>query len=1152
MIKKRFVSFEEKQKNMTITGHSAKSKRKVTVYELSEEQRSFVEGMRQPFAVCQFSKKGASVLAVSAGFLELFGYKDHADACSDVNQNMFRDIHPNDRAKFENSFQNFGREGGKLDILYRTKKENASVYRVIRLNGAHAGHGLVHLWFTEEGDYYERTDLVVNKEIRNEFFRNPAYFDYLTGLPNMNYFFALAEDEHKTLLEQGGHPALLYIDLSGMKSYNHNYGFTEGDKLLQRFADLLSRTFQKKRCCHISADRFAAFADEKTLEEQLHRLFREWRETSIRAHLPICVGIYPDRLEAVPAGMAFDRAKIACDAIKGTYSSSFNYYSAELTEDIVKQHYILENFDRAIAEKWIQVYCQPIVRAINGKICDEEALARWIDPIKGFLSPAEFIPYLEDAGLIYRLDLYMLERILEHIKIKEAEGLYIVPHSINLSRCDFDACDMVEEIRRRVDQAGIRRDRISIEITESVIGSDFDYIKTQIERFQALGFPVWMDDFGSGYSSLDVLQSIKFDLIKFDMGFLRRLDENEDGKIILTELMKMASALGVDTICEGVETEEQMHFLKEIGCSKLQGFYFSKPVPMSSILRSHKDRKMRAYENPEETAYYKSLCALNLYDVGMVAREERTSLQNAYNTLPMCIIEVKDDSARFVRTNQSYRDFFQRFFSIDPSAEESKFVKYDNTFMNNVVNVCCGQGLRSFYDEKMPDGSIVHSFARRVAANPITGTTAIAIAVLSIREPNEKLMTEQILKVIEQFGEHMPGGFFIYRADEEEKLLYANQAVFDLFGCDSLEDFRDLTGFTFRGMVHPDDYEEISSSITDQIRESQADFDFVEYRIIRRDGSTRWIEDYGHYVAYDDNNGLYYVFISDITDKFERAESDKALNSAVIEALTKAYDSVWLITDFETQSFELVRIDPETEHLMPANAARKIETFSQAFAFYANLIPEEDRARFLEAASPESILRNTENKPIYSIPYRRIFSDGVRHYRLEFARPNLPGKKTMIVAGFKNVDEEVRRDEKMQQSLDQNVAVIEALTRPYDSVWLINNMERESFELYRVDRQLVHLLPAKEAMKIAKFTDAFAFYSALVHEEDRSRFLSSVTPENILANTQDQMIYSVPFRRVFENEVRNYRVEFVRMNLEGDIRIVAGFKNVDNEIKKQH
>ena len=168
----------------------------------------------------------------------------------------------------------------------------------------------------------------------------------------------------------------------------------------------------------------------------------------------------------------------------------------------------------------------------------------------------------------------MLERILEHIKTKEAEGLYIVPHSINLSRCDFDACDMVEEIRRRVDQAGIRRDRISIEITESVIGSDFDYIKTQIERFQALGFPVWMDDFGSGYSSLDVLQSIKFDLIKFDMGFLRRLDENEDGKIILTELMKMASALGVDTICEGVETEEQMHFLQEIGlelCVPLSG-----------------------------------------------------------------------------------------------------------------------------------------------------------------------------------------------------------------------------------------------------------------------------------------------------------------------------------------------------------------------------------------------------------------------------------------------------------------------------------------------------------------------------------------------------------------------------------------------------
>ena len=175
-----------------------------------------------------------------------------------------------------------------------------------------------------------------------------------------------------------------------------------------------------------------------------------------------------------------------------------------------------------------------------------------------------------------------------------------------------------------------------------------------------------MDDFGSGYSSLDVLQSIKFDLLKFDMRFMQKLDESDDGRIILTELMKMALALGIDTICEGVETEDQVHFLQEIGCSKLQGYYFSKPKPFEDALKFHREHLGAGYENPEESAYYELVCGVNLYDVGVIAREEKSSLRNAYSTLPMCIIEVKDDKTRFLRTNQSYRDFFKTLLRPGP------------------------------------------------------------------------------------------------------------------------------------------------------------------------------------------------------------------------------------------------------------------------------------------------------------------------------------------------------------------------------------------------------------------------------------------------------------------------------------------------------
>lgn len=281
-------------------------------------------------------------------------------------------------------------------------------------------------------------------------------------------------------------------------------------------------------------------------------------------------------------------------------------------------------------------------------------------------------------------------------------------------------------------------------------------------------------------------------------------------------------------------------------------------------------------------------------------------------------------------------------------------------------------------------------------------------------------LSEQALQVIEQIGEDMPGGFFIYKATGNEELLYANKAVFKIFGCETLEEFKQLTGYTFKGMLYPDDYEKVSGSIVDQIEKSQGNLDYVEYRIVRKDGKIRWLDDYGHYVNSDVYGGLFYVFISDITEKRVQMEADKAVFTAVIDALSRAYYAVWLINDIATGSFSLFRADTSDGgiHARPTNEALELLTYEDAKANYINnYVAPSDRERLEKELTLENIVANTTSKKVFGVGFKRIVGSEERYYRIEFAQVQLPNGKTGIVAGFKDVDEDVRKDQEIQQVL---------------------------------------------------------------------------------------------------------------------------------------
>ena len=953
-------------------------------YELPQQEKATLERLRQAFAVYQFVDKRVAALALSDGFCELFGYENRTQAYYDMDNNMYKDTHPDDTARIANAAVRFATEGGKFEVIYRSRKKNSPDYLVIHAMGEHVyteeGIQLAHVWYTNEGTYvegaskqtFELTSALSNA-LHEQSMIKASQYDYLTGLPSMTYFFELAEAEKNAILSQGKQPMVLYIDFSGMKFFNTNHGFAEGDKILQSFTRLLVQSFGSENCCRIAADHFVVMTEETNLEDKLNLIFREFRELHGGKTPPVHVGIYPHRIEVIPISSACDRAKLACNTLKASYSSSYHYYSDELRKEAVLRQYIVENFDRALEEKWIQVYLQPITRAINEQVCDVEALARWIDPEKGILSPASFVPALEDAGLIYKLDLYMVDQILESINTQRADNFYVVPHSINLSRSDFDACDMVEEIRRRVDDAGISRDKITIEITESVIGGDLKFMKEQVERFQSLGFPVWMDDFGSGYSSLDVLQSIRFDLIKFDMSFMQKLDESESSKTILTQLMRMATSLGVDTVCEGVETAEQVRFLQGIGCSKLQGFYYSKPIPYSMMKNLRTEQSLIKHENPEEAEYYQSIGRVNLYDLGVIASNDERAFHHVYDTLPIAVLEYSDRTITYLRINRSYRDFLQRSFHVtcfeEPIDFTSSDAQYGAAFLS-AVRQCGSNGSRVFFDEKLPNGMMVHSFLRRISCNPVTGSVAIAVVILSITQPDESATYADIARALsaDYFS------IFVIDLDSNNYIEYSSQVggeemMLERHG----KDFFESAKREAMTRVYEEDRELFLNLFTKEnvVRDLGAQGVFtttfrtidtgtpmyVNLKITRMHGGNRII-----------------LGVSNIDSRMKQLEQEKRLRQEKI--------SLGRVAALAPDYIVLYTIDPVTGHYLqysPSNAYAKIGLAGQGEDFFTDVILDapkaiapEDIKRHLRVLTKENMIREIRKNGFFTHHYRMV------------------------------------------------------------------------------------------------------------------------------------------------------------------------------------
>ena len=496
-------------------------------------------------------------------------------------------VHPEDYQKIQNQIQAQTVFGEKRHdyVRYRIRTRQGDIKYIEDFGHLlHAADSKSYFYvFIVDVDQNEYLNRNRNSLAEAEILSANQEIDPLTGLFNMSFFYHSVQKLLSTPEGRRQELAIIHFDIPNFKLFNERNGFKLGDELLCDLARTIHEEFSEGICSRFSDDHFVVCigADQADVVNMMGTVYRKMLHAKDPARsVRIKAGIYymDDKMSEI--GLACDHARLACNSIKSRHDIFYCIYDEMLRESLRKQQYVIDHLDEAIDNEYIKVYYQPVVRVRTGEICGYEALVRWVDPKMGVLPPGDFIETLEQFHLIHRIDTYVVERVCRDYHTVIEQGLPIVPASLNFSRLDFELCDIfkiVEEMRKKYD---VPRNMLDLEITESCMNENFGHIKDECRKMRELGYQIWLDDFGSGYSSLNTLTEYSFDVLKLDMVFLRSFDHNPKTAKLMTYIIEGAKGMGLLPLCEGVETKEHYEFLKKAGCEKAQGYYFGKPMPM--------------------------------------------------------------------------------------------------------------------------------------------------------------------------------------------------------------------------------------------------------------------------------------------------------------------------------------------------------------------------------------------------------------------------------------------------------------------------------------------------------------------------------------------------------------------------------------------
>lgn len=414
----------------------------------------------------------------------------------------------------------------------------------------------------------------------------PDEIDKLTGIPNRIRFYDQTQVAIQDIYKNY---AIILLDIERFKNINDIHGIAEGDEVLRYIAWVLKETYgDHNNYARLHSDMFVFYISyEKKGEiiKEIEKIRKKISANPFQYDIVTKFGIYLVDDRSIPVNLMCDRAMMAERTVKGNIMKFCAFYDEHYREEMLRAGQIEQDMERALTEHQYQMYLQPKYRLSDNTLCGAEVLCRWKHPEKGLIPPNDFIPLFEKNGFILKLDEYMWEEACKNIRRWLDEGHQVVPISVNISRYHIQHNNLEKALTNLLDKYNLTPDRLNLEITESLFLDNPEELNRVLERLQRMGFKLEVDDFGSGFSSLNLIRNISVDTIKIDKEFLDSEIASEKGKIVVNHTIGMAKDLNLQVIAEGVETKAHVDFLRESHCDIAQGYFFAKPMPIEEFER---------------------------------------------------------------------------------------------------------------------------------------------------------------------------------------------------------------------------------------------------------------------------------------------------------------------------------------------------------------------------------------------------------------------------------------------------------------------------------------------------------------------------------------------------------------------------------------